>query len=584
MIKKRWTVKEYGELTLRIKAIAIICGAMLCLCVLLGGSLSAYTLRSYSRLEIEDMERQVDRASKSLQEDVDRISSIAGDWGPWDETYYFIKGQNSSYVSDNLSDVAFTNLRLSLVAYIDNSGTTQWSRAFDLDTKTIIAPPSGLSYLPADDVLLSHPDIRSGTSGFLKLPGRELMLIAARPITTSDFQAPIAGTIVMGLLLDESEITRLTWRTSLDLAIIPADDPDPPPDFARALSRLSVQKPLFVAPMNAQTISGYTLIQDIYSKPAAILRVSLPRNIYQKGRDSLVYLFWVLVITMVFSSVVVLVVIDRLILKRVSILGTEIKKIGTTKDFSARVEIGGKDELSSLASITNSTLAELESADLALKESLREKELLLREIHHRVKNNLQVVSSLLSLQASVAKSEEESETLRESRSRIYSMALIHELLYSENVQGKVDLARIDFLEYLKHLASYLADTYRVGLSRTCIQVSGDGLHLDADSAITCGLIASELISNALKHAFPEGRSGTVSVVLGVDGERRVTLVVSDDGIGISPELDLSRTESMGWQIITTLADQLRASLEVEESLEGGCLVRLGFTTTDSPKS
>jgi two-component sensor histidine kinase/sensor domain CHASE-containing protein len=557
----------------------IVCAAMIGLCILLGAALSYYTLHGYARLEIEDSGRQAERAQKSLQEDIDRIASIAGDWAPWDETYSFLEGRNDSFIGDNLSNAAFMNLRLSFVAFVDREGVTKWSRAFDLATDNVVAQPPGFGFLPPDDRLLGHSDLRSGPSGLVSLLDGRIMLVASRPITTSDFQAPATGTLIMGLMMDESELARLSWRTNLDIGILALSTPRMPQDFAAARVRLSDSSPLFVRPIDRRTVASYSLLEDIYGNPAAILRVSIPRSIYEKGRENLGYLFWALAITAAFSSFLVLLIMDRLILKRVVRLGSEIEKIGATRNLGARVEIDGKDELSALAKITNSTLAELERADLALKDSLHEKDLLLREIHHRVKNNLQVVSSLLNLQASVTADQDAIAALKESRSRIHSMALIHELLYSENAAGGVDLARVDFLNYLRHLASYLADSYRVGPARTGMEVEGEEIHLDADAAINCGLVANELISNALKHAFPEDRRGLVSVRISsasIQGREEATLSVSDDGVGISPELDLSKTGSMGWQLVTTLATQCGGRLEVAANPGGGSVVSFSF--------
>ncbi|HEU4611483.1 MAG TPA: PAS domain S-box protein, partial [Kofleriaceae bacterium] len=203
-----------------------------------------------------------------------------------------------------------------------------------------------------------------------------------------------------------------------------------------------------------------------------------------------------------------------------------------------------------------------------LEESLHEKEVLLREIHHRVKNNLQVISSLLNLQLASEPSEEARKGLVESQSRIQSMALIHQLLY----QSK-DLARIDFDEYLRALVDYLVSALDDS-GRIAATVTAPHVRLDLDRSIPCGLIVNELVTNAFRHAFPDQRSGNVWVeVHPIDGNMLV-LEVRDDGIGMPPGFELRRAHSFGLQIALSLTNQLGGTIELESG--AGTTVRIAF--------
>jgi PAS domain S-box-containing protein len=192
--------------------------------------------------------------------------------------------------------------------------------------------------------------------------------------------------------------------------------------------------------------------------------------------------------------------------------------------------------------------------EMKMRASLQEKEVLLREIHHRVKNNLQVIASLLNIQVSSEPDDEARKSLAESQNRIHSMALVHQMLY----QSK-DLAQIDAREYLERLVSRLVQGYNVAPDRIAVHVSAIPLRLDIDRAIPCGLIVNELVTNALTHAFPDGRKGHVLVLLTEENDR-VTLTVSDDGVGLPPDLDLDRVRSFGLRIASTLAKQLDGSI------------------------
>ncbi|HEY5928214.1 MAG TPA: PAS domain S-box protein [Kofleriaceae bacterium] len=203
-----------------------------------------------------------------------------------------------------------------------------------------------------------------------------------------------------------------------------------------------------------------------------------------------------------------------------------------------------------------------------IRESLDEKEVLLREIHHRVKNNLQVVSSLLSIQVSQEHGEAARKGLIESQNRIQSMALVHQLLYQST-----DISKIDADEYLTQLTKRLVETYNVAPERIGVHVYSSPLMLDIDRAIPCGLIVNELVTNALTHAFPDERRGQVWVAL-EQHANLVTLTVADDGIGIAEPIDFARVETFGLRIAYTLSKQLDGTISLLRS--HGTTVRLEF--------
>jgi two-component sensor histidine kinase/HAMP domain-containing protein len=204
------------------------------------------------------------------------------------------------------------------------------------------------------------------------------------------------------------------------------------------------------------------------------------------------------------------------------------------------------------------------------KSSLKEKEILVREIHHRVKNNMQIISSLLNLQSQYVKDKESLEMFRESRNRILSMAFVHEKLYQSE-----DLAKIDFDGYIRSMTQHLLRTCSIDSSAVKLNVNCSDVLLSIDMAVPCGLIVNELISNSLKHAFPEGEKGEITIDFHPDGDNRLTLVVSDTGIGLPEDIDISGAKTLGLQLIKDLVDQLRGTLEIER--DGGTAFRITFT-------
>jgi len=194
---------------------------------------------------------------------------------------------------------------------------------------------------------------------------------------------------------------------------------------------------------------------------------------------------------------------------------------------------------------------------------------LLREIHHRVKNNLQVISSLLALQAGYTDDDHANQLFRESQNRVRSMALVHERLYQSH-----DLARIDFAEYVHELVGRLFRSYVIDQDKVQLEITADAVYLDIDMAIPCGLIINELVSNALKHAFPDERHGKVMVNLRTDSNGLHTIIVRDDGVGFPEGLNVHKTESLGLQLVTRLAGQLNATIGLLQT--GGTTFEIRF--------
>jgi PAS domain S-box-containing protein len=208
-------------------------------------------------------------------------------------------------------------------------------------------------------------------------------------------------------------------------------------------------------------------------------------------------------------------------------------------------------------------ITERKMAEEQVKASLREKKVLLKEIHHRVKNNLQIISALLDLQSEHTHDGQALEMFKESQGRVRSMALIHERLYHSQY-----LARVNFAEYVRQLADDLYRTYKVSSDEVVLGLDIDVPPLPIDVAIPCGLLLNELISNCLKHAFKGAAEGNIRVMLRGRGDDATLLAVADDGAGFPPGLDFRNTTSFGMQLVNTLVEQLTGDVEVNTSREG----------------
>lgn len=206
-------------------------------------------------------------------------------------------------------------------------------------------------------------------------------------------------------------------------------------------------------------------------------------------------------------------------------------------------------------------ITEQKQAEHLINASLKEKEVLLKEIHHRVKNNMQVVSSLLKLQARSVKDKDTIDILEESQNRIKAMSMIHEKLYrSEN------LASINFGEYIKNLANDLFRSYRMSVARVALKMEVSDITIDIDSVVPCGLIVNELITNSLKYAFPDNKKGEIKISLHKNEDSEIEMVFSDNGIGLPEDIDYRNTDSMGLRLIFKMTEhQLGGKVELDRS-------------------
>ncbi|MFP3975293.1 MAG: histidine kinase dimerization/phosphoacceptor domain -containing protein [Dehalococcoidia bacterium] len=217
------------------------------------------------------------------------------------------------------------------------------------------------------------------------------------------------------------------------------------------------------------------------------------------------------------------------------------------------------DTSESIVSILDIT--DRKQAEEQIRKDLQEKEALLKEIHHRVKNNMQVLASLLKHQRRRVKEESYKQMLRENEQRIYSMSLAHEKVYRSD-----NMAAVDFGRFVKSVARSLFSSYMTDIQTVKLVTDAEDVKLPVDQAVPCGLIVNELVSNSLKYAFPEGRQGEVKVSLHEIGGNEVDLVISDNGAGLPEEIDFRKTDSLGLHLVTILAEgQLDGEVELDRS-------------------
>ena len=355
-------------MTLRKKTLLIIAATFLSLIAILYFASQTLLLNSFNELEEQNTRQNVERALSALSNDLSSLDATAGDWAGWDDTYAFIEDANTDYIESNLIDGTFTELKLNLMLFINPSGRTVFGKAFDLhNEEEIPVPQSLLEHLSDNNFLVAHPDTESSITGIVLLP-EEPMLITSQPILTSEDEGPIRGTLIMGRYLDAAEIERLADITHLPLIMHRFTDPQIPPDFQEARLSLSEETPILAQPLDEQSIAGYTVLKDVYGKPSLVLRVDMPRDIYQQGQETLVYRLWLIIIVGAVCGVVAMWILEKQVLSRLANLSKSVSGIGITGDLSKRVSLAGRDEISNLASGINNMLAALQKSEDELNE------------------------------------------------------------------------------------------------------------------------------------------------------------------------------------------------------------------------
>jgi two-component sensor histidine kinase len=249
------------------------------------------------------------------------------------------------------------------------------------------------------------------------------------------------------------------------------------------------------------------------------------------------------------------------------IAGEKIIGVITLQDY-AKENAFSQSQLDTLSAIATQAAIAIENAELysSLKKSLLEKEILLKEVHHRVKNNLQIMSSLIKLQSHYVNNKQMLQILNETESRIQSMAIVHNKLYSTQEYEKVN-----FAEYVKSLTDNFWNTYGIRLKNLHIDIKVENISINIDTAIPCGLIINELVMNSIKYAFPDKREGTITIMLEKEQNSRFyKLIVKDDGIGMKKGFNVEKADTLGIQLVNLLSKQMNGKFEVKSEKNKGC--------------
>jgi class 3 adenylate cyclase/sensor domain CHASE-containing protein len=339
--------------------------------------LRAHVLGRFEAIERGLAADDLDGARNTLQSEAEAVGAMARDYAVWDETYAFAVGGQEGYVATNLGDNTLTDNQLSTVLIVDEERRLIYGDRFDrvdVEHEASFAPDDVFSG-PADP-LLARADADATVFGLQRV--RDLpYMVGAHAILTSNSEGPPHGTLVFGRALDEAELERLRERVRLDMNIVPLDAV--PSALSAPVLALEADERI-IEPIDDETLGAYALLRDLRGEPVAMLQITIPRTVYAEGRsDANVIAASVGAACLVFGLLVLL-LLEQVILRRVSHLGQEVGVVGAAADHSLRVSVSGSDELSGLARTVNEMLTSLERLNVELDSERAKAEALLRNI------------------------------------------------------------------------------------------------------------------------------------------------------------------------------------------------------------
>jgi PAS domain S-box-containing protein len=351
------------------KTSLVLIALLIFVLIIISSFVAVISLSSYRDLEQRYMIQDVNQAVNKLNDELVSMSSLASDWGPWDDTVEFVNGNDPNYISSNLQPYGFDNINLNIIAITDTRGNVLFSGAYDLNNRVMVKTPEKfLGSIDLKSPLMNMSDPHVGTAGLMVTQDGPL-LVVSQPITFSNYTGPVKGVIIMGRYLDDAEVVRLAHLTSPSLQFTPISDPTISPSLKTALGTGDQKSRVLVQNPEPGSVAGYTIIKDIYGNDALILRITESRDIYQQGVNTTLQYIMVVLAAGLFLGVVMLFVLDRLVLSRITDLMGQVSSIGRTTDISERLTVRGDDEFSGLAAEINHMLETIGNVQRGLQAS-----------------------------------------------------------------------------------------------------------------------------------------------------------------------------------------------------------------------
>jgi len=325
-------------------------------------------LDDYQKLESTYVRTDVNLVLKNLDAEIRSLEAHAPDWGAWDDTYLFSRGEKPDYPDINLMPATFETLRASFIIITDEEGTVLYSNGFDLVNGTAEPPdPALVAELTSGGILSRTLSELTGVSGFMSLP-KGPVIFSTFPVLQSNYAGPPEGMVVIGRNVADTAILGPTGGTTPAISVRPFD-PSLFPPADRAILAGSGDAAVLVRPVNGDVVEGHTVIRDVFGRDALLLTLSSPRGIYRQGNETILLFTLLQLAIILVAGIIAIIALDRGVFSRITAIDADIAAItGKSRDIT-RIRAGGSDELSRLAGAMNALLDQIGKNQAALLES-----------------------------------------------------------------------------------------------------------------------------------------------------------------------------------------------------------------------
>ena len=521
---------------LRSNLVIVFAVTYLCLLGVLYISTTTVLLEGYQEIETADIQHLVDRGLSALDHRVSELDLINLGFTAKDDVYSFMQDQDVEHIETILLDAAFLGAKINLMLFVNNDNEILYGKAFDLTEEKEAPIPDGIyEHIYLNQLLTDHQGPDSKVQGILQIP-EGLLLINSRPITASQEEAPMEGTLVIGRYLDSSEIEKVREYAGISLEIVDIYEAEEKIDFQSALREISDDNKIAIIRLHKNLIAGYSTINDIYGDPILVLKVDTSRAIFSLGQTSVWYFLISFLIMGVGIGALAMLATDRVIISRLTKLEDEVSSIDPNTLELGQVEASGDDEISMLATSINGMLDAIRRYRSLLKENERMAAIgeTAAMVGHDLRNPLQVIVGSIDLIKKRLNKRGDSSDGREIEKWVdkidaqtdYMNKIVSDLQdYSRNIKPTREEADVEAL--MRDVVSSVDIPGDVDVSI----VLDEGLpDISVDETLMKRLFTN-LILNAVQ-AMPDG--GSLSIRGSLQGDD-VVISVEDTGVGIREE-------------------------------------------------
>ncbi len=350
------------------KTILVFVSILIVFLLVVSAFFSTLLLSSYQTLESQYVEKDLNQAVNKLNDELLSMSSIASDWGPWDDTVEFVKGNDPNYLKSNLQHFGFENLKLNIITITNTRGHIIFSGCYDMKTKQMEQVPDFFSHpIDLSNPLMNMSEPHQVVKGIVMLP--DPLLVVSQPIVYSNYTGPPQGVIIMGRYLNNDEIAKLALLTRPGLTITPVHELPADSNLVTQIKENQGEKAGIILPMSFQKIAGFALMKDIFGNDALILQITEDRDIYHQGIYTTLQVILIILAGGLILGFVVILLLDQVVLKRLGSLAHQVHEIGKSGHSIDRVDLKGDDELSDLSLEINRMLNTIEETQNKVSES-----------------------------------------------------------------------------------------------------------------------------------------------------------------------------------------------------------------------